>query len=132
MTPSEVYAALLQGEGLLVEDNGDGILNFKYEGDSYELLTYADDRQYVGVRTTYRLPDGVRRPRALAVANDQTRKSKVVKVYLLPTRGVTIAAEAFVGDPQHLHPVMLRVIRTLDEVAANYFAQLAAPTGAPA
>ncbi len=132
MTPSEVYAALLQSEGLLVDDHGDGTLNFKYEGDSYELLTYANDRQYIGIRTTYRLPKGVRRPRALTVANDQTRKSKVVKVYVLLTRGVTIAAEAFVGDPQHVHPVLLRMIRTLDEVAADYFAQLVPPTDAPA
>ena len=48
MKPAETYAKMLAAEGLLVQADSDGTLNFKYEGDSYELLTYADDLQYVG------------------------------------------------------------------------------------
>jgi hypothetical protein len=87
MTPSEVYAEMLKAEGLLVEGGSDGRLRFKYEGDRYELLTYADDLQYVGISATYRIPAGVRRSRTLAEANDLTRRSKVVKVYVIPSRG---------------------------------------------
>ena len=48
------------------------------------------------------MPKGVRRATALEEANDFTLRSKVAKVYVLPKRGVTIAAELFVNDPANL------------------------------
>jgi hypothetical protein len=50
-------------------------LHFRYEGDNYELLTYADDLQYVGIRATYQLLGGVRRSHAVTEANDVTRRA---------------------------------------------------------
>lgn len=125
MTPSELYAKMLEAEGLLVETKPDGRLHFKYEGDNYQLLTYADDRQYVGVSASYQIPVGVRSSNAVAEANDFTRKSKVAKVYVLPKRAVTIAAELFVKEPQQLDTVLPRLIRVVQDVTAGYFARLA-------
>lgn len=124
MMPAEIYADMLKTEGLLVEAGSDGRLRFKYEGDRYELLTYADDLQYVGISATYKIPDGVRRPRTLAAANYFTRRSKVVKVYVIPDRGVTIAAEVFTQDPERLTAVVPRLLRLVQAVASEYFTTL--------
>ncbi len=61
----------------------------------------------------------------MAEANNFTRKSKVAKVYVLPRRAVTIAAELFVKDPEQLDAVLLRLIRLVQSVAAEYFSRLA-------
>jgi hypothetical protein len=132
MTPSEVYAEMLKAEGLLVQAGSEGRLHFKYEGDRYELLTYADDLQYFGISATYRIPAGVRRSRTLTEANELTRRSKVVKVYVIPNRGVTIAAELFVQDPERLDTVLPRLLRLVQAVAAEYFGRLADGAPAPA
>ncbi len=125
MKPSDVYAKMLEAEGLLVQNEPDGKLHFKYEGYGYELLTYADDPQFVGISASYRILSGVRRSDAVTEANEVTRKSKVAKVYVLPKRAVTIAAELFVNDPDQLDTVLLRLIRLVQRVAAEYFTRLA-------
>jgi hypothetical protein len=125
MKPAEAYAKILEADGLLVQTGSDGTLNFKYEGDNYELLTYADDLQYVGIRATYQLLAGVRRSHAVTEANDVTRRAKVAKVYLLPKRAVTIAAELFVNEPEQLDPVLYRLIRLVQGVSCDYFSRLA-------
>jgi hypothetical protein len=125
MKPSESYAKMLEAEGLLVQTDSRGTLHFKYEGDNYELLTYDDDLQYVGIRATYQLLGGVRRSHAVTEANDVTRRAKVAKVYLLPKRAVTIAAELFVDEPQQLDAVLYRLIRLVQGVSCDYFSRLA-------
>jgi hypothetical protein len=125
MKPAETYARMLEAEGLLVQTDSDGTLNFKYEGDSYELLTYADDLQYVGIRANYQLLAGVRRSHALAEANDVTRRAKVAKVFLLRNRAVTIAAELFISEPGQLDAVLYRLIRIVQGVSCDYFCRLA-------
>jgi hypothetical protein len=125
MKPSETYAKMLEAEGLLVQTDSGGTLHFKYEGGNYELLTYADDLQYVGIRTTYQLLAGVRRSHAAAEANDVTRRAKVAKVYLLPKRAVTIAAELFINEPEQLDAVLYRLIRLVQGVSSDYFSRLA-------
>lgn len=125
MRPSETYAKMLEAEGLLVQGDSDGTLHFRYEGDNYELLTYADDLQYVGICARYRLLAGVRRSHAVTEANDITRRSKVAKVCVLPKRGVSIAAELFVKEPEQLDAVLPRLIRLVQGVASDYFSQLA-------
>jgi hypothetical protein len=54
-----------------------------------------------------------------------TRRAKVAKVYVLSKRDVTIAAELFVSDPEHLDAVLYRLIRLVQAVASDYFSQLA-------
>src|SRR5450755_1108607 len=125
MKPAETYAKMLEAEGLLVQTHSDGTLTFKYEGDKYELLTYADDLQYVGIRATYQLLAGVRRSHAVTEANEVTRRAKVAKVYLLPKRAVTIAAELFINEPEQLDTVLYRLIRLVQGVSSDYFSRLA-------
>jgi hypothetical protein len=132
MTPTEVYATMLEAEGLLVKPGSTGRLNFKYEGDCFELLTYEKDQQYVGISSTYGLPTGVRKAKALAEANDVTGRSKVVKVYVLPDRGVRIAAELYIKEPEQLDAILPRLIRQVQAVASKYFHRLANPKAAQA
>ena len=125
MKPAEQYAKMLEAEGLLAQTDSDGTLHFKYEGDNYELLTYADDLQYVGIRANYQLLAGVRRSHAVTEANDVTRRAKVAKVFLLSNRAVTIAAELFIGEPEHLDAILYRLIRLVQSVSCDYFSRLA-------
>jgi hypothetical protein len=81
--------------------------------------------QYVGIRANYQLLAGVRRSHAVTEANDVTRRAKVAKVFLLSNRAVTIAAELFIGEPEHLDAILYRLIRLVQGVSCDYFARLA-------
>lgn len=126
-----VYAELLAEQGLFSQADDDGRLHFKYEGQSYAILTYQDDPQYVGIGTTYALPARMRRSTVIAVANDLTRRSKVAKVFVLPSRDVTIRAEILVNESGNLAPLLLRLIRLVQSVASDLFGRLASTADRP-
>jgi len=98
---------------------------FRYEGDIYEVLTYEDDANYIGISALYRLPKGVSRAAVMRAANEITRRSKVTKAYLQPDRALTIAFEMMVDDPARLNPLFHRVMRSLQSAANELFRQVA-------
>ena len=107
MTNVDAYAAIVADEGLIVERVADdeARLVFRYEGDDYTILTYPDDPAYVGISSTFAIPKGVSKTTALRATNDATMRAKIVKAYARPDRGITLAAELYVDDPERLRPV---------------------------
>lgn len=123
MTRLEAYAAIIEGEGLIVErfPDDEQRLRFRYEGDIYQLLTYSNDAAFCGIASHYTLPKGVTRAVALREANDLTMRTKVVKAYLTPGRGIRFAAELYLDDPERLRPLFVRLIRSLQSSGSGVF-----------
>jgi len=126
MTPLDAYAAIVDAEGLLVERFPDDANRFRmrYEGDRYDVLTYPDDPAYFGISATYSIPKGTSRAAALLVANDCAKRTKVVKSYVIPGRGIVFAAELFLDDAEDLRPLLIRLLRNLQTAAASSFEEL--------
>ena len=126
MTPLDAYAAIVDAEGLLVERFPDDANRFRmrYEGDRYDILTYPDDPAYFGISATYSIPKGTSRAAALLVANDCAKRTKVVKSYVIPGRGIVFAAELFLDDAEDLRPLLIRLLRNLQTAAASSFEEL--------
>ena len=123
MSAIETYANIIGDEGLIVGRFPDDArrLCFSYEGDRYQLFTYDDDSDFVGISATYSIPKGISRAVALRETNEFTRKMKVVKATIVANRGVVIGAEAFVGDPEALRPIFLRLVSTIDHTSGNLY-----------
>ncbi len=126
MTRLDAYAAIVDAEELFVERLPDDADRFRmrYEGDRYYVLTYADDPSYFGISATYTIPKGTSRAAAMRVANDCTKRTKVVKSYVIPGRAIVFAAELFLDDAESLRPVLIRLLRVLQSAAASSFEAL--------
>ena len=106
MSAIEMYANIIEGEGLIVGRFPDDThrLCFHYEGDDYELFTYDDDSDFIRISATYSIPGAILRAVTLRETNEFTRKIKVLKSTIVTKRGVIIGAEAFVGESETLRP----------------------------
>ena len=123
MTRLDAYAAIVDAEGLVVERLNDDEHRFRmrYEDDRYDVLTYSDDSAYFGISATYTIPKGTSRATALRIANDCTKRTKVVKSYLIPGRAIVFSAELFFDDAESLRPVLIRLLRALQTAASSSF-----------
>jgi len=106
MSAIEMYANIIEGEGLIVGRFPDDThrLCFHYEGDDYELFTYDDDSDFIRISATYSIPGAILRAVTLRETNEFTRKMKVVKSTIVTKRDVVIGAEASIGEPETLRP----------------------------
>lgn len=123
MSAIETYANIIEGEGLIVGRFPDDArrLWFRYEGDRYQLFTYDDDSDFVGISATYSIPKGISRAVALRETNEFSRKMKVVKATIDADRGVVIGAETFVSEPEVLRPIFLRLVSNIDYTSGNLY-----------
>jgi hypothetical protein len=69
-----MYANIIEGGGLIVGGFPDDArrLCIHYEGDGYQLFTYDDDSDFVGISATYPIPNAISRAVALRKVNAST------------------------------------------------------------
>ena len=106
----------------------DGHLLFKVEGTSYWLETFENDDTYMRLRVSYLMPSGISVEALLNAANEQNRKTKVVKtvVYPLPEDDrIAFSIELFFGDSTIWNSIFERALAALRVTSDEYYLSLA-------
>lgn len=124
MKKVELYEQFLKEEGYAPKIDEDGDLAFKHEGGLYYVFTNEDDPRYFCLNFPgfWSIDSPEELQKALLVANDVTRGTKVVKITINSGRSNTSAgAEIFVEEPEDFKPIFKRCITAI-QYAVRQFA----------
>lgn len=107
----QAYLDLLRREGYSPELDKDGSILFKHEGGRYLIIIDPKDRTFLQLAFPgfWRLETDQDRQKALAAANEASRRTKVIKV-VVGKATVFATAEMFLEKPADLGPVLGRCL----------------------
>jgi len=122
----KIYMDLAMDVGLqdaFVDSDGD--VQFTYGENDYYIGINEGDQEFVRVVlwNLYSVDTASDAFQAIYAASVVTRDRKVVKAYVSGDE-VIIAAELFVGDPQHIAPVFERVLDEIDTAATVFWSNM--------
>jgi len=105
--------------------DSDGDVQFTYGENDYYIGINEGDQEFVRVVlwNLYSVDTASDAFQAIYAASVVTRDRKVVKAYVSGDE-VIIAAELFVGDPQHIAPVFERVLDEIDTAATVFWSNM--------
>jgi hypothetical protein len=126
MIDLEKFEEVVREAGYLTTAENGGI-SFKVEGTPYRFETFENDDSYARLRLSFLIPPNASVETLLRVANEQNRKSKVVKtvVYPLPEDNcVNFNVELVFSDITAWSSIFERSLAALRIASDEYYSSL--------
>ena len=106
----DMYVSYLRGEGYNPSIDSDGDVNFTAQGHRFYIDVMDNDLQSFHVVLTDQITIGPDRLRALEAASQETRTTRVARVYMTSGGRIAIDAYIFLARPDDFRVVLNRMV----------------------
>ena len=106
----DMYVSYLRAEGYSPSVDSDGDVNFTAQGLKFYIDVMEKDLQSFHVVLTDRLGLGSDRLKALEAASQETRTTRVARIYLTSSNNIAVDAYIFIAKPDDFRLVLKRMV----------------------
>jgi len=118
----EMYLEYFRSRGIPAHIDGDGDIEFSYEGEYFNTMTFwiivdeTDQQHFQIIKSSlYSLDTEAQRARAPIAASNATRWANVAKIYVQSNgNNVSAIAGAFIVNPRDFRAIFVRLMQEMD------------------
>ena len=119
-----MYVEYLRSEGYNPSIDSDGDVNFTVQGIRFYIDVMENDLQSFHIVLTDRLSLGSDRLKALEAASQETRTTRVARIYLTSSNNIAVDAYIFIVKPEDFKVVLKRMIDVILLARKDYLARI--------
>ena len=120
----DMYVSYLKAEKYQPSVDKDGDVNFTAEGHKFYIDVIDNDLQSFHLVLTDRLGLGSDKLKALEAASQETRTTRVARIYMTSSNNIAVDAYIFIAKPDDFKVVLKRMIDVVLLARKDYLARV--------